>query len=133
VRSRLTIQKRFSSATDSKDKYDMKKTLLLSFLALGVTAFASSNTFKMTLTQPTVVEGKSLKAGDYKVSIENGNAVIKQGNETIEVPAREETESSKYSSTSLLYQNDNALTEVRFGGTHTKVVFEGAASMHSGQ
>jgi hypothetical protein len=111
----------------------MKKTLLLTFVALGATAFASSNTFRMTLTQDSVVEGKTLKAGDYKVSIENGNAVIKQGKETIEVPAREENESSKYSTTSLLYQNDDKLSEVRFGGTHTRIIFEGATSMNSGQ
>jgi hypothetical protein len=111
----------------------MKKTLLLSFVVLGATAFASSNTFKMSITQNSVVEGKTLKAGDYKVSIENGNAVIKQGKDTIEVPAREETESNKYSSTSLVYQDEGKLSEVRFGGTHTKIVFEGAAPMNSGQ
>jgi hypothetical protein len=111
----------------------MKKTLLLSFAVLGVSAFASSNTFKMSLTQDSVVEGKTLKAGDYRVSIENGNALIKQGRETIEVPAREETEASKYASTSLMYQDEGKLSEVRFGGTHTKIVFEGAASMNTGQ
>jgi hypothetical protein len=111
----------------------MKKTLLLSIAVFGVTAFASSNTFKMSLTQDSVVEGKTLKAGDYKVSFENGNAVIKQGKETIEVPAREETEASKYQTTSLMYQDQGNLSEVRFGGTHTKIVFEGAQPMNSGQ
>jgi hypothetical protein len=113
----------------------MKKTLLLSLVALGATAFASGNknAFKMTLTQDSVVEGKTLKPGDYKVSIENGNAVIKQGNDTIEVPAHQENEASKFPSTSLVYQNDGKLSEVRFGGTHTKIVFEGDSSMHAGQ
>ncbi len=112
----------------------MKKTLLLSFIALGATAFASSNnSFKMTLTQDSTVEGKTLKAGDYKVTFENGNATIKQGKDVIEVPAHEETEASKFPSTSLVYQNDDKLSEVRFGGTHTKIVFDGDASMPSGQ
>jgi hypothetical protein len=112
----------------------MKKTLLLSFVALGVTAFASSNnTFKMTLTQDSNVEGKTLKAGDYKVTFENGNATIKQGKEVIEVPAHEQSEAAKFPSTSLVYQNDGKLSEVRFGGTHTKIVFDGDASMPSGQ
>jgi len=111
----------------------MKKTLVLSLVFAGATLFASGNTFNMSLTQDSVIEGKTLKAGDYKVSFENGNAVIKQGKETIEVPAREETESNKFAATSLMYQNDGKLSEVRFGGTHTKIVFEGASSMNSGQ
>ena len=111
----------------------MKKTLLLSFVFVGATAFASSNTFKLNLTRDSVVEGKTLKAGEYKVSIENGNAVIKQGKETIEVPAREETEASKFPSTSMMYQDNGILREVSFGGTHTKIVFEGAVPMNAGQ
>lgn len=111
----------------------MKKTLLLSFVALGTTAFASSNNYKLELTQDSVIEGKNLKAGEYRVSFENGNAVIKHGKETIEVPAREETEGSKFASSSLIYQADGKLSEVRFGGTHTKLIFEGAAPMNSGQ
>jgi hypothetical protein len=112
----------------------MKKTLLLSFVVLGTTAFAAShNTFKMTLTQDSVVQGKTLKAGDYRVSLDNGNATIKDGKEMIQVPAREENDASKYPSTELLYQDNNKLSEVRFGGTHTKIVFEGNSTMHEGQ
>jgi hypothetical protein len=121
------------SVIDCKEKYGMKKTLLLSFLVLGATGFAASNTFKMTLTQDSVIEGKTLKAGDYKVSLENGNAVIKQGKETIEVPAREETDANKFSTTTLLYEDQSKLSEVRFGGTHTKILFEGASPMSGGQ
>jgi hypothetical protein len=116
-----------------KEKYGMKKTLLLSFVVLGATAFASSNSFKMNLAQDSVVEGKTLKAGDYKVSVENGNAVIKHGKDTIEVPAREATETDKFPTTSLIYKDTDKLSEVRFGGTHTKIVFEGAATMNTGQ
>ena len=111
----------------------MKKTLLLSVVALAATAFAASNTFKMTLSQDSIVEGKTLKAGDYKVSLENGNAVIKQGKQTIEVPAREETDANKFPTTSLIYEDQGKLSEVRFGGTHTKILFEGASPMSAGQ
>lgn len=113
----------------------MKKTLLLSFMVFGAAAFASSDKpFKITLTQDSVVEGKTLKAGDYKVSFENGTAMIKQGKEVIQVPAREENnDAMKYESNSLVYQDDGKLSEVRIGGTHTKIVFEGDSSMHAGQ
>jgi hypothetical protein len=111
----------------------MKKTLLCGFVALGTTAFATSNTYKVNLTMDSVVEGKTLKAGDYKITMENGNAVIKQGKNTIEVPARAETDATKISSTEVTYRDDNQVMEIRFGGTNTKIVFEGAAPMASGQ
>jgi hypothetical protein len=113
----------------------MKKTLLLSFMIFGAAAFASSSNkpFKVTLTQDSVIEGKAFKAGDYKVSVENGNAMIKQGKQVIEVPAREENDATKFESNSLVYQEDGKLSEVRIGGTHTKIVFDGDSSMHAGQ
>ena len=112
----------------------MKKTLLLSFMVFGAAAFAASDKpFKITLTQDYIVEGKTLKAGDYKVSFENGTAMIKQGKDVIQVPAREENEAMKFDSNSLVYQDDGKLSEVRIGGTHTKIIFDGDSSMHAGQ
>ena len=114
----------------------MKKTLLLGFVVFGVAAFASSDKpFSMTLNQDTVVEGKTLKPGNYKVSFENGNAVIKQGKKEIaEVPAHEETAASKFASNELVYQSDSTLSEARFGGTTTRLVFDGDSnSTHAGQ
>src|SRR5579863_3063296 len=107
----------------------MKKTLLLGFVALGATAFAASNSFKVQLFQDSVVEGKTLKAGEYKLSIENGHALISEGKESIQVPARAETEPNKISATELIYHDNTQLQEVRIGGTHTRIVFEGATPM----
>ncbi len=111
----------------------MKKTLLLSFVAFGVTAFAAGNTFKVNLFQDSVIEGKTFKAGEYKISMENGNAVIKKGKETVELPAREETAPDKAASTALTFRDNTVLTEIRVGGTNTKIVFEDNAGMHAGQ
>ena len=96
-------------------------------------AFAASNTFKVDIFQDSVVDGKTLKAGNYKIMMENGNAVIKQGNHTIEVPAREENEPNKIASTELIYKDTTNLQQIRVGGTHTRIVFEGAAPMRAGQ
>lgn len=111
----------------------MKKTLLLSIVVFAATTFASSNSFKLNLMQDSVIEGQTLKAGEYKVSFENGTAVIKQGKQTIEVPAREENSTEKFASNELTYRNDTDLIDARFAGTHTKIVFEGAAPMNAGQ
>ncbi|MGA7411999.1 MAG: hypothetical protein WBW33_16090 [Bryobacteraceae bacterium] len=113
----------------------MKKNLLLGFVALTTTAFAAtSNSLKVNVFQDSVVDGKTLKAGDYKISMENGNAVIKQGKESIEVPAREETEANKFARTELIYQGDGKnLKEIDVAGTHTKIIFEEATATHQGQ
>jgi len=110
----------------------MKKRLLFGFLAIGVAAFAAGNTVKVNLTQDSVIDGKTFKAGEYKISIENGSAVLKQGKQSFDVPAREETEANKIASTELYYKNGTDLQEIRVGGTHTKIVFEGTAPANSG-
>ncbi len=111
----------------------MRKKLLLCFLAFGMTAaFAASNTFKVDLPQDSTINGKTLKAGSYKIELENGKAIIKYGKESIEVPAREETSPNKFESTESTYLNNTILQEISVGGTHTKIIFEGATPMHSG-
>lgn len=111
----------------------MKRTVLLSFFAIAATAFAASNTYKVNLTQDSVVEGKTLKAGDYKVSVENGTATFKQGKQSVEVPARVENETNKIPSTEVTYTNNTQLQEIRVGGTHAKIVLDGSAPMQTGQ
>ncbi len=110
----------------------MKKTLLLGLVVLGTT-FAASNNYKVNLYQDSVIAGKTFKAGEYKISLENGNAVIKQGKQTVQVPARQETEATQAASNELLYKGTpNNLAEIRLGGTHTKIVFDSAAPMTPG-
>jgi hypothetical protein len=110
----------------------MKNTLLASFVILAGTACAASNTFKVDIFQDSVVNGKTIKAGSYKIMMQNGNAVIKQGKETIEVPAREENDPDKVASTELVY-NGTSLKQIRLGGTHTRIVFDDTAPMQAGQ
>lgn len=110
----------------------MKKLLLCGFLGLGATAFAASNTFKVDLLQKSVIDGKTLNTGTYKISVKDGNAVLKRGKEEIQVPAREQIETQKIASTELFYTNGSNLQQIRIGGTHTAIVFGGASAMHSG-
>ena len=110
----------------------MKKALVLSFVALATSAFAASGSYKVNVLQDSVIEGKAIKAGQYKVSVENGNAVFTSGKNTIAVPAREETQSNKVSTTEMIYSDSTNLQEIRVGGTHTKITFTDASSMHSG-
>ena len=111
----------------------MNKTLLVSFLACGSVAFAAGNALKVNIYQDSVIEGKTVKAGDYRVSMEGGNAVIRQGKESIVVPAKEESASSKFSNTELLYKDGTNLESIGVKGTNTKIVFESPTATHSGQ
>jgi hypothetical protein len=111
----------------------MNKTLLLSFLACGSVAFAAGKALKVNIFQDSVIEGKTVKAGDYRVTMEGGNAIIKQGKESIVVPAKEESASSKFSTPELLYKDGTNLESIGVKGTTTKIVFENAAATRSGQ
>ena len=109
----------------------MKKTITIGLLAFGATAFAASNTYKMDITQNSVIEGKMLKPGTYKVTVDNGTATIKDGRNVIEVPAKEVMDTNKVESTELTY-NENNIKEVRFGGTHARILFDASAPAQSG-
>ena len=104
----------------------MTRKLLLSFatLALAVTSAASH---KITLFQPSLVNGTELKPGQYKVTVQDNKAVISSGKTSVEANVKTETADSKFSTTTVRYRNGDGkyrLQEIRLGGTNTKLVFE---------
>ncbi len=105
----------------------MTKSVKIFALMLTIAlAVASANTFTVTLFQPSMVAGKELKPGDYKVTVSNEKAVIEKGKEKVEAAVKVENVDSKFSTTSVRYTNAEGkmkVTEIRLGGTTTKVVF----------
>lgn len=97
-----------------------KKFAVFAVLALGV---ASAETYKVKLVQPSVVKGTELKPGDYRLNVENDKVTIINGKQTLEAPVRVENVDKKFGATSVRYTMDNAITEIRVGGTKTKLVF----------
>ncbi|MBV8834552.1 MAG: hypothetical protein JO217_13320 [Acidobacteriaceae bacterium] len=111
----------------------MLNKLFLGLVTFGVMTLSAANgTYKVTLFQDSVVDGKQLKAGDYKVELKDNDAVMKLGKQVIEVPARAETNPSKFSSTEIQYKDNNTLQEIRVGGTNTKIVFGNAGNASNG-
>ncbi|MFB3828323.1 MAG: hypothetical protein ACE15B_16260 [Bryobacteraceae bacterium] len=93
-------------------------------LALGV---ASAETYRITLFQPSVVQGKELKAGDYKLDVKDNKVVIGSGKSAVEASVKVESASEKFSSTSVRYataEGKYAVQEIRLGGTNKKLVFQ---------
>jgi hypothetical protein len=87
----------------------------------------SAATYKVSLHQDAVVNGKQVKAGSYKIEVKDNNtAILSQGKKnTVEVPVKTETAQSKFASTQVQYTDGNNLQEIRVGGTNTKLVFGG--------
>jgi hypothetical protein len=103
----------------------MMKKLLLS-LATVALAVASAATHSVKIFDPVYLNGHELKPGDYKLELKEGTAVLKIGKETIEAPVKVENGDSKFSSTTVRYNNIGGkptVEEIRLRGTTTKLVF----------
>jgi hypothetical protein len=104
----------------------MLKRFVLAFAILGL-AVASAETCRLTLSQPSKVSGKVFKAGDYRLNVEASKVTIVGDKESVEVPAKVETVGNKFDTTAVRYSGTGeavTVTEIRIGGTKTKLVFE---------
>jgi hypothetical protein len=111
----------------------MLKKILASFVTVGaMAAIAATGTYKVNLMQNSILDGKQLKPGTYKVDVENNTATLKHGKTTVQAPAREETAQNKFQNTQMVYTN-NDLKEIDIGGSHTKIVFTGMNHANAGE
>ena len=109
----------------------MFKRFVLAFAILGL-ASASAANYRVTLSQPSKIEGKQLKAGEYRLSLENSKLTIVNGKESMEVPVKIQNGETKFDSTTVRYsgQGDKvAIREIRLGGTKTTLLFEEQAGL----
>jgi hypothetical protein len=100
---------------------------ILALVATAGTIPAGAH-YKITFDRPSVVKGTVLKAGDYKLTLGDAKVIItaENGKNPIEVPVKLESGDKKFSDTVVGYITENgqqAVTEIRIGGTTTKVVF----------
>src|SRR5437660_10513190 len=100
----------------------MFKKIALSFATLALVV-ASAATHKVTLYQDAEINGKQLKAGEYKVEIKDTTAVLTSGKESVEAPVKVENADNKFASTSVKLNSAAStpvIQEIRVGGTKTK-------------
>jgi hypothetical protein len=105
----------------------MTRKLLLSFATLALAVASAASSHKITLFQPSLVNGTELKPGDYKVTVQDNKVVISSGKTSVEANIKTETADAKFSSTTVRYRNGDGkyrLQEIRLGGTTTRLVFE---------
>ncbi len=98
----------------------MLKKLILCFTTAVLVASAA--TYHVTLFQDSKVNGKSLKAGDYRIEIKDNAVLIKGDHDVIEAPARTETADKKFSTTTVRYNSNSEVTEIQLGGTNKHIV-----------
>ncbi len=112
----------------------MLNKFLLTLTTVGVlTLSAAGNTYKVSILDNSIVDGKQVKAGDYKLELKDSTtAILSHGKTSIEVPVKTETSPTKYASTEFQYSADNHLQEIRLGGTNMKLVFDNPTSAASG-
>lgn len=91
------------------------------FAAMAVLSAAAS--YNVTFYDPVVVNGTTLKPGDYRVEIKDNTAIIKQGKVMVQASVKIENNEKKFA-TSTVRMNAGQLEEIRLGGTHTRVMFE---------
>jgi hypothetical protein len=115
-----------SSSENPRRENPMTRLLIL-FAAAALTFASAAESYRFTLFQESVVSGSTLKAGDYRVTIDGDKVVISQGKTKVETTGKLETVADKFNSTSVRYQNGDGkyrLKEIRLGGTSKKLVFD---------
>jgi hypothetical protein len=103
----------------------MRKVLPF-FLVAGL-AVASARSYTVSLFQPSMVGTTELKAGEYKLQVNDRTAVISQGKVKTESQVKVEEGDTKFDTTVVRYVNNAdgkvRIQEIRIGGTKTKLVF----------
>lgn len=109
----------------------MIKKLLFSLTTVALASAFAASSYSVTLFDEGTLDGKSLKPGQYKLQVNDENVVLKHGKEVIEAPAKTELADKKFSTTSVLYNDQHQMQGICIGGTNKKIVF-GNQQAHKG-
>ncbi|MBI2685946.1 MAG: hypothetical protein HYX27_06500 [Acidobacteria bacterium] len=102
----------------------MKKMIVCLVAAVSL-VWAGAMSSKVTLFQPSTLNGVELKPGEYKVRVEGDKLTLQNGKTKAEAAVKAEQGGEKFSATSIRYANGDGkmrITEIRLGGTNTKLV-----------
>jgi hypothetical protein len=99
------------------------KKLMIGFTTFALAIASAASSYRVTLFQPSKLGGTELKAGEYKIELKDNKAVVKDGKKVIEADVKVETADQKFSSTTVRYTEGGKISEIRVGGTNTRLVF----------
>ena len=104
----------------------MKATFVLFAFALASVGLARTPTHSVNLDHTVTVDGTSMKAGAYHLSVENGKAVFRKGTQTVAESATIVNSPTKFGNTRVITDTSSGqarLREIDLGGTKTRVEF----------
>jgi hypothetical protein len=110
----------------------MMKKLLFSFSTVALASAFAASSYSVTLFDEGVLDGKSLAPGQYKMQVNDESVVLKHNKDVTEVPAKTELTDKKFSTTSVLYNDQHQVTGIEIGGTNKKIVFGHASAQKGG-
>ena len=102
----------------------MKKMIVCLAASLSL-IWAGGMSSKVTLFQPSTLNGVALKPGEYKLQVDGDKLTLQNGKTKAEATVKLEQNDAKFGSTSIRYMNGGGkmrITEIRIGGTNTKLV-----------
>ena len=105
----------------------MLKKILVCLAAAASLVWAGAVSSKVTLYQPSTLNGVELKAGEYKLRVDGDKLTLEDGKIKAEAAVKTEQNGEKYGSTSIRYKNGDGkyrIAEIRLGGTNTKLVVD---------
>ena len=104
------------------------KKFAFGFAVMALAVASAADTYRVTLLEPSVIGGKELKPGEYRVVVDNNKATIK-GHNDVEATVKVETAEKKFGTTAIRYTQaggKNTVQEIRVGNSKTKLVFANA-------
>ena len=106
----------------------MVNKILFGFASIALTIASAATGYNVKFFDAVTINGAKLQPGEYRVELNGGTAVIKRGKTVTEAPVKVENSDQKFDSNTVRMDGDR-VSEIRLGGTHTKLVFEGASSV----
>lgn len=101
----------------------MVNKVLLGFGTLSLALATAATSHMVRIFNPVIVNGSTLRPGEYRVSVNQDTATLKSGKTEVKAPVMVEKSNHKFSTTSMR-MNGKDLQEIQFGGTHTRLLFE---------
>lgn len=99
--------------------------LFVCLLVAGALIASAANSYRVTLYQESIVNGTTLKAGEYRLTVKDSQIEISNGSRKATSAVAVESAEAKYPSTSIRYLNGDGkyrVKEIRIGGTNTRLV-----------
>jgi hypothetical protein len=107
----------------------MFKNLLFGIALLGMSglAVASAKTYHVTLSETYTVGTTQLRAGDYKLVVNESAAALEDEHGKVEANGTLENEAQKFDETAVVSNNANGtpqLKAIELGGTRLQIDFK---------